>query len=115
MIQGNNRRAQERMGLLNEAPSNPSHKTPQTPIIDRTSVSVGNGDDHSLDDASFSGPGYHQDGVKLGESVVRANGYEINERPIVVVQNFLPSLRSKGGFPIQIDSEPDDTTRSEDS
>ena len=96
------------MGLLNEAPSNPSHKTPQTPIIDRTSVSVGNGDDHSLDDASFSGPGYHQDGVKLGESVVRANGYEINERPIVVVQNFLPSLRSKGGFPIQIDSEPDD-------
>lgn len=46
--------------------------------------------------------------VRLGSSVVLANGYPLDQEPIIVVQNFLPSLRESGGLPIQIDSEPDD-------
>jgi hypothetical protein len=44
----------------------------------------------------------------LGESVVRANGFQLDGRPVVVAQNFLPSLRTQGGFPLQIDPVPDD-------
>lgn len=55
-----------------------------------------------------SAAGSHLKQVRLGGSVVEANGYELNDLSVVVVQNFLPSLRSKGGLPLQIDPGPDD-------
>ena len=55
-----------------------------------------------------SGPRLGRSQVSLGQSVVEANGFAVGPQPIVVVQNFLPSLREKGGAPIQIDAEPND-------
>lgn len=46
--------------------------------------------------------------VSLGGTVVEANGYQKDDRPIVVTQNFLPSLQHRGGLPVQIDADPDD-------
>lgn len=45
--------------------------------------------------------------VTLGGAVVEANGYERADAPIVVLQNFIPSLREPGGMPLQIAPEPD--------
>ncbi len=53
-------------------------------------------------------PSFSLGEIRLGDTVVRANGHLPNDKPIVVVQNFLPSLRESGGFPIQIDAVPDD-------
>jgi hypothetical protein len=44
--------------------------------------------------------------VSIGGTVVQANGYDCGDTPIVVVQNFIPSLREPGGMPIQINPGP---------
>lgn len=113
MIQGDSRGAQEPAVPLEDASSGHTPLGTSTPIVKRSPIQ---GRDASrrtdseirLDQVSFCGPKFQRPSVQLGESVVRANGFEVNSKPIVVVQNFLPSLRSRGGFPIQIDSEPDD-------
>jgi hypothetical protein len=78
--------------------------TPQSHIIDRRPPTAAD----DMGELTFTRPKLANDEVRLGRTVVEANGYAIDDQPVVIVQNFLPSLRKKGGFPIQIDSEPDD-------
>lgn len=119
MNQGDDRRAREPNAPFSDAPPNilpphvaMTHSSGQTPSEGSAPTTSSLRDECCRDDflrnQFFSGPKHLCDEVKLGASVVTANGYPINQKPIVVVQNFLPSLRSRGGFPIQIDSEPDD-------